>query len=106
MISQASPLPTIGEMYAAALDHNRPDLLMTTVAMERALEAYFLPQPEIALDKAVGACITAARLWAELTEIQLPSDHASVGEYLTRKYQFIFAGSETDLQNKHSRIAP
>jgi hypothetical protein len=106
MISQVSPLPTIGEMYAGTLDHNRSDRLPTTVATESALEAYFLPEPEIAKDDAVKACMAAVCLWAAVTDNQLPSDHAAVGGYLTRKYQFIFVGSETDLQSRHSRTAP
>ncbi|NTG12682.1 hypothetical protein G6L05_02835 [Agrobacterium rhizogenes] len=101
-------LPSLGNMYAAALDHRdrAEPLLLKAAEMEEALERYFLPDPEITLDETVSACIAAATLWADVTGNRWSEDRAAVAEYLTHKYQFIFAGSETNLPTRHHPIAP
>ncbi|WP_104823101.1 hypothetical protein [Rhizobium sp. NXC24] len=90
MISPEFPLPTIGEMYAAALDHNRLDLIQKTFEMEQALESFLSPAPSLTIDGAANVCISAASLWAEVSGIAWAQDIASIAGFLNQRYQLIF----------------
>ncbi len=106
MINFETTSPFFGEMYSAALTHSRIDLMQQAVEMERSLDSYFIPDPQISLEQTVDSCVRAAELWSSITGNPWKEDRAAISKHLSQMWDLIFANSRAELLSQHSPIAP